>query len=81
MRNQMHMGRILYADVEYFGRRYLDAEFADGQWCFECFDGALVPFNIQSRVNAVTTLSAWRRHPAHKSGHVCYVRADGSTAE
>jgi hypothetical protein len=34
----------LYADVEYFGKIYLDAELMDGVWFFENMFGGVYPF-------------------------------------
>ena len=64
----------LYADVEYLGRVYLDAEFHSGEWWFENFDGVLIPFLQRDRVKPVNEPQHRRRHPAHQSGEFGPVR-------
>jgi hypothetical protein len=62
------MGR-LYADVEYFGSVYLDAELTDDEWHFEDWMGAVHPFALQDRVHLVNEPQLYRRHPPAWSGH------------
>lgn len=52
---------LLFADVEYHGLIYGDAELREGVWYFRNGEGAS-PFFEQERVNAVTTPLEDRRH-------------------
>jgi hypothetical protein len=45
----------LYADVEYFGTVYKDAEQVAGVWYFQDMNGAMVRFLVQWRVGVLST--------------------------
>jgi hypothetical protein len=65
---------VLYADVEYFGEIYLDAELVDGVWFFEDMYGGVYSFVGQRRVNPQNPPEPERRHPATESGHVILMK-------
>src|SRR5207302_150826 len=60
----LHRTRVerAFADVEYSGWFYQDAEWIDGQWCLKDGKGGYYPFEIQRRVNPVNEPSSVRRH-------------------
>ena len=66
----LHRTRVehAFADVEYLGWFYQDAERIDGQWCLEDGKGGFYPFQIQLRVNPVNEPSSVRRHTSEASG-------------
>jgi hypothetical protein len=59
----------MFADVEYKGFVYFDAEFIKGKWYFESGDGIFQPFFTQEAVKLVTKPQNHRRHAPHESGH------------
>ena len=65
---------VLYADVEYFGEIYLDAELMDGVWFFEDMFGGVYPFVAQRRVNPQNRPEPERRHPANECGYAVAVK-------
>ena len=65
---------MLYADVEYFGEIYLDAELVGCVWFFEDMFGGIYPFVAQHRVYPQNPPEPERRHPANESGHVVAVK-------
>jgi hypothetical protein len=59
----------LYADVEYIGTVYWDAERIDGVWYFEDVSAGFHAFGQQDWVRQLSDLSKVRRHSPSQSGH------------
>ena len=67
---------MLYADVEYFGIKYLDAEFVDGKWYYERRIGEVYDFLFQDRVKL---LNEPQDKPRHRKKILHAVRLFGVT--
>jgi hypothetical protein len=63
----------MFADVEYKGLVYFDAELIEDKWYFESGDGIFQSFFKQEAVKAVTTPQRFRRHAPHEAGRVMLV--------
>ena len=59
----------LYADVEYRGQVYLDAELIDGKWFFVDEWKGLQPFRQQDKIIPFTTPAAEPQHVDYRSGN------------
>jgi hypothetical protein len=75
------MRNLYYADVEYLGLVYLDAELKEDCWFFEDSNGGVFPFLMQTSVHAVNSLSSKPRHPRHESGHTMDIATFTEQAE
>ena len=64
------MNKRVFADVEYKGRIYWDAEFIGETWYFEDGGGIFQPFFSQHDVKPRTAPKQQRTHPVHESGKV-----------
>jgi hypothetical protein len=51
-----------YADVEYLGTMYRDAEFVNGKWYFEGLPGEVYSFTFQDRIKRLNDLQQTPRH-------------------
>lgn len=59
----------LYADVEYKGAVYLDAELINDVWYVEDCTGGFHPFHSQKSVVPINAPQSLRRYPPEFSGH------------
>jgi hypothetical protein len=67
-----------YADVEYFGVLYKDAEFLNRRWYFERRHGEVTAFKFQTRVKLLTEPSD---QPRYRNKLRPRVRIFGSASE
>lgn len=58
----------LYADVEYLGSVYLDAELIENNWYCEDLCGVVHPFTVQYQVRPVNMPQVLRRYSPSWSG-------------